>query len=1208
MMQVHEQEKDRIFRVFLSSPFGGMEKERELLTKKYFPKLAVKCEKAGFFFVPVDLRWGVTEQDAKQRASVAEICLREVDRSDAFVGFFGQRYGWYISGMNEEADQLFERNLQKVVPQYPWIQGYRDRSITEIEFLHAHLLQEREVRPSWFLFRDESYDAQLAEAAQTEAERRRFQSESPEAKEKLQALKAKVEADSTKRGLNVNYPNPEEGARQIFEYLDSYLDGFLAGRVSSEFDRDNRDHEIFAISRARVYIGGEKYLSQMEEHLEKKGNQSLVILGQSGSGKSSLLANWILKPPPRAQKYRVFYHFIGSSPESANPVNILRRLFQFLYQAIGTEGVIPGDLASLSTQLPRLLQQAAFSGQHFALVFDALNQLDAENPSLSWLPKQFPEQVWVIVSTLEGFYQEEVVDGRGWAHISVEPLTSEEKRTFITATLNIRGKNLSEEQVETIIGSALSSTPLYLQTVVNELCLHGDFFTLDDRIRFYLSGPDGKYLFNQVLTRLEEDYNRELVEEVMSLLSLARFGLGDHELAEILVSGERYSQLDLSLLLTALSWMLVDRSGLYVFFHEQLRHAVMRRYLADEQTYQTRASSLLDYFQGVLQKELGDSPSSLVEVSQRIADELPWQLQKLQKHELLHQALTRPGLFWTLSTPMRKYELLSYWRSVLKSPEAGGGRLPGVVEANKEMIRAHAATDPPVNQRVSLIHRVADLLELMDLYSDAAELVEESLSLWNADGLGVGDENFVPAAKALTRLGLLYQNKGDYTLAEKNYQRALEMLRQAQEEQEALSVVLGNLGTLFRKNGRYNEALDLHQQSIQIKEKVLGKFHPIMGTTYDNLGIIMKDLARFEEGLGCHKLALEIREAVLGPSHPDTAITIDNMGVLLKDMGRFAESITCHERGLQIRTRVLGNEHMEVALSLHNLGNVLDDVGRHREALESLSRALSIRKAIVGPHHPHSAANYCNLGIVEHNLGLMERALETFQEAVKARKAALVPGHAHIYATINNLGVHLEVMGRYGEAEEHLLSALECREKTYGADHIDVAASNCNVGCLSAAKGDLEDARRRFLLDLEISSKRLGESHHLVGVAHFNLGCLCLLSGTPQEALPHFEKDLAITKMRYGEEHPYVGRSLWALGLAHLAMMEQEKALDLFSSSLTSLSDPPSQTREAVNAFIEVASQGPKVDKDFLLSHLPTFSLVGFTLFRRKPVHTTNAA
>jgi len=75
--------------VFFSSPFGGLEEEREELTKKYWPQLSSMCKRAGYEFVPVDMRWGITSEMSSNAATI-EICLREMDRSDMIVGFFGQ--------------------------------------------------------------------------------------------------------------------------------------------------------------------------------------------------------------------------------------------------------------------------------------------------------------------------------------------------------------------------------------------------------------------------------------------------------------------------------------------------------------------------------------------------------------------------------------------------------------------------------------------------------------------------------------------------------------------------------------------------------------------------------------------------------------------------------------------------------------------------------------------------------------------------------------------------------------------------------------------------------------------------------------------------------------------------------------------------------------------------------------------------------------
>ena len=81
--------ESQTFRVFFSSPFKGMEEEREELTRRYLPEIQHKCTELGLQFVTVDMRWGISAESA-QKAQTINICLREIDRSDMFVCFFGQ--------------------------------------------------------------------------------------------------------------------------------------------------------------------------------------------------------------------------------------------------------------------------------------------------------------------------------------------------------------------------------------------------------------------------------------------------------------------------------------------------------------------------------------------------------------------------------------------------------------------------------------------------------------------------------------------------------------------------------------------------------------------------------------------------------------------------------------------------------------------------------------------------------------------------------------------------------------------------------------------------------------------------------------------------------------------------------------------------------------------------------------------------------------
>lgn len=88
-----------IIRVFVSSTFSDLKLERDALQQWVFPKLEQLCQRNGFQFQAIDLRWGVsTEAGLDHRAM--QICFEELRRSQEvspepnFLILLGDRYGW----------------------------------------------------------------------------------------------------------------------------------------------------------------------------------------------------------------------------------------------------------------------------------------------------------------------------------------------------------------------------------------------------------------------------------------------------------------------------------------------------------------------------------------------------------------------------------------------------------------------------------------------------------------------------------------------------------------------------------------------------------------------------------------------------------------------------------------------------------------------------------------------------------------------------------------------------------------------------------------------------------------------------------------------------------------------------------------------------------------------------------------------------------
>src|SRR5437660_8707685 len=80
-------------RVFISSTFRDMHAERDHLVKVVFPALRERLAPYRVHLVDVDLRWGVTREQA-ENDQVTDLCLRLADECEVFLGLLGERYGW----------------------------------------------------------------------------------------------------------------------------------------------------------------------------------------------------------------------------------------------------------------------------------------------------------------------------------------------------------------------------------------------------------------------------------------------------------------------------------------------------------------------------------------------------------------------------------------------------------------------------------------------------------------------------------------------------------------------------------------------------------------------------------------------------------------------------------------------------------------------------------------------------------------------------------------------------------------------------------------------------------------------------------------------------------------------------------------------------------------------------------------------------------
>ena len=143
--------------------------------KKVFPELRRRCRQRFVEIVEVDLRWGITVEQAES-GQVLPICLSEIEKCRPFfVGLLGERYGW-VPAKNVYAADLMER--------LPWLSEHAGgKSVTELEMLHGVLNNPEMAGRALFYFRDRAWSETLGADGL---------SESPADQRRLEGLKDRI--------------------------------------------------------------------------------------------------------------------------------------------------------------------------------------------------------------------------------------------------------------------------------------------------------------------------------------------------------------------------------------------------------------------------------------------------------------------------------------------------------------------------------------------------------------------------------------------------------------------------------------------------------------------------------------------------------------------------------------------------------------------------------------------------------------------------------------------------------------------------------------------------------------------------------------------------------------------------------------------------------------------------------------------------------
>ena len=255
----------------------------------------------------------------------------------------------------------------------------------------------------------------------------------------------------------------------------------------------------------------------------------------------------------------------------------------------------------------------------------------------------------------------------------------------------------------------------------------------------------------------------------------------------------------------------------------------------------------------------------------------------------------------------------------------------------------------------------------------AVALYHESHAAWELAEplfrhvLKIGEENLDPndirLAYWLNNLGQCLKGMERFREAEPLFRRSLDILSD-KTDLWTLSTVVANLGGLYRKTHRYQQAEQLLHQAIAIDESELPPDHKRLASRYNNLAQLYRKMKRIEKAERFFQRAIAIGGEALGPEHPRLATWLNNLALLYRDDRRHGDAERFFGRAIAVGERTLGPEHPDLAVWIGNLADLYRTTDRHAEAAPLYQRAIATLEASLPPTHPQivtARANYTAL-------------------------------------------------------------------------------------------------------------------------------------------------------------------------------------------------------------------------------------------------------
>ncbi|MCC5865792.1 MAG: serine/threonine protein kinase [Wenzhouxiangella sp.] len=290
------------------------------------------------------------------------------------------------------------------------------------------------------------------------------------------------------------------------------------------------------------------------------------------------------------------------------------------------------------------------------------------------------------------------------------------------------------------------------------------------------------------------------------------------------------------------------------------------------------------------------------------------------------------------------------------------GRLPEAAEHYRESLAIKARTIGTSHPSyVSTQRMLAQVLRGLGDHQGArqavAEFVQARIRLFGEDHPGM----FID----YNELANAYHDLGEFDQAIALYQRALELVENADATPVNQAIYLNNLAAAHRDRGQPELAIPLLRRSLALRREALGNEHPATALAMHNLAGGLMDIGELAEAASLLDQAISLRSRLFGEEHHATHFSRGLSGTLAGLKGELWESERLLRDALAGLRQSLPDNNLWVLAVSRDLARILIKRGQLAEAETLLIQSIGHYRQHLSASHPLAAVLDLDLARIE---------------------------------------------------------------------------------------------------------------------------------------------------------------------------------------------------------------------------------------------------